>query len=208
MRLIVSISGEGVSDTYTLPTIGQHNGHNAAAAIAAARALGVPWQVIKQGLASFKRPRGRLTPVRGLNGSLLIDDSFNANPLSVGEGLRAMASIAKGRKMLAVLGNMEEQGKEWRNAHRQVGRDVAALGIDTLVTVGRKARYIAYSAKAAGMSPKHVHIFRKRQDALEFLKNRMTNDSVVLLKGSHSANIHKMVESLAFGDGGNGTQLY
>lgn len=195
-RLTVSISGEGHQDTYSLPTIGEHNGYNAAAAIAATRALGVPWDVIKSGLSKFKRPHGRLTPKRGLNGALVIDDAFNANPRSVVEGLKTIVSLAKGRRTVAVLGNMEEQGDEWRSAHAKVGRVAANLGISHLISVGRKARYIAYSAMKSGMPKERIHVFRTRKDAIIALKGLMAEDSIIFLKGSHSTNLYAMVQEI------------
>ena len=196
LRLLVSISGEGHTETYSLPTIGEHNAHNAAAAIAATRALGVPWEVIKSGLSKFKRPQGRLTPKRGLNGALVIDDAFNANPLSVIEGLKTLVAIANNRRTVAVLGNMEEQGEAWRSAHIKVGRVVAGLGLSHLISVGRKARYIAHSAIRAGMPRDRIHMFRKRKDAIDALKGLMASDSVVFLKGSHSTKLYTMAKEI------------
>ncbi len=196
MGLELTVTGEGVTHTYSVPTIGQHNCQNAVAAIAAARALGVPWDVIKDGFAVYKQPQGRLTPICGLNGALVIDDSFNANPLSVVEGLKTLKVVSRGRSTIAVLGNMEEQGKTWRKAHMQVGRSAAALGIDHLITVGKKARYIAYAARQSGMPKQRIHAFLRLKDALAFLKTQMARGKVVFLKGSHSTRVYRLVEHI------------
>ncbi|KAF0198117.1 MAG: UDP-N-acetylmuramoylalanyl-D-glutamyl-2 6-diaminopimelate/D-alanyl-D-alanyl ligase [Bacillota bacterium] len=190
------VHAESEQRTLTIPIAGEHNAHNATAAVAATRVLGCSWSDIECGLTKFSRLRGRLTPYGGINNSVVLDDSFNANPLSVVAGLKTLKAAAGGRTAIAVLGNMEEQGPKWPIIHMQLGREVAAIRVDRLITVGEKAAYIARGAESAGMLKEKIHAFVTRAGAIELLQKLLDSNTMVLVKGSHSAGLSQVVKAI------------
>jgi UDP-N-acetylmuramoyl-tripeptide--D-alanyl-D-alanine ligase len=191
-----SVRAEGSTHYLYIPVLGERCVYDALAAASAARQVGMPWELIKRGLASYKSPRGRFTPLKGPHGALVIDDTFNANPLSVANGLRTLKEISYGRTTIAALGGMGEQGAGWRDVHWRVGRIAARLGIDQLLTVGGKARLIAAGALAAGMPRSRVHVFADQAGAARYLRPRLHSGMILLAKGSHVTHMKRLVRAL------------
>jgi UDP-N-acetylmuramoyl-tripeptide--D-alanyl-D-alanine ligase len=187
---------EGEARDFFLPTIGRHQVYNALAAMAAARAIGVAWEDIRTGLANFRPPRHRLALRPGFRESLVIDDTFNANPLSTAAALRTLKEVAHGRHTVAVLGQMTEQGADSVEQHKRLGRKVAAAGVTRLITVGAPARAIAAGARAAGMAPAQITSFSSRAGVLRDLPSFVPRGSVILVKGSHVTNMTEVVGKL------------
>jgi UDP-N-acetylmuramoyl-tripeptide--D-alanyl-D-alanine ligase len=133
---------DGVSFNFTA----QHQVANATAALAALDALGLP----RPGSVDveFSRWRGEELPLPG--GGLLINDSYNANPISMSAALAHLAAIAAGRRRVAVLGDMAELGTGAPAFHEEVGREAARQGVEALIAVGELARgYAAAGAREA-----------------------------------------------------------
>ena len=112
--------------TITLPVPGIHNVYNALAAIAVAMELGIDPAAVACGLASFEPGKMRLS-IREFGGVTVIDDTYNASPLSMAAAIDVLATVAKGRK-LAAIGDMLELGAAAQAAHEKVGRQLAAAG--------------------------------------------------------------------------------
>src|SRR5207244_2986887 len=123
----------------------RHQAANAAAALAALDALGLPRP--ERVDVDFSRWRGEETELPG--GGLLINDAYNANPVSMRAALAYLAERAGGRRRVAVLGEMAELGPGAPAFHRQIGEDAAAVGLGALVAVGELAR--GYLEGAAGI---------------------------------------------------------
>ncbi len=188
---------EGRERQFYIRTLGEHNIYNALAAIAVGRVLRISWSRIRRGLRLFRRAPGRLALRRGVKGSYVIDDTFNANPLSVKAGLKALDESSQGRKTIAVLGLMGEQGRRRGAVHRQVGEEAARLNIDELVTVGgRVPKAIADGAIKAGMPKERTRSFRTRSAAIRYLRSRLGSDCVALVKGSHSTKLYRVARAL------------
>lgn len=139
-------------------------------------------------------PKGRMRLLSGINHSVLIDDTYNASPVAVGVALHALRSLS-GRK-IAVLGDMMELGQHSVTAHQQIGEQCVASHVDMLVTVGVRAQKIAESAHAKGMSEKVIHTFARSPEAGEFLQGIVMAGDNVLVKGSQSVRMEKVVELL------------
>ncbi len=167
---------------------GEHNRMNALAAIAASLAAGADLADAQRGLARLKPVPGRLCPLAGVNGSRLIDDSYNANPDSVIAALRVLAA-APGRRTL-VLGDLAELGDAATELHRQLGGYAAAAGIDRLVTFGTLSRHAG-----EGFGGEHRHYTDRAVLVDELLEGLSAEDSV-LVKGSRSARMDEVVELL------------
>jgi UDP-N-acetylmuramoyl-tripeptide--D-alanyl-D-alanine ligase len=114
----------------------RHQARNALAALHAARALGVePADTVE---VAFSRWRGEESPLPG--GGLLVNDAYNANPLSMNASLEHLADIAAGRRTVAVLGEMAELGADSRRYHEEIGAVARNLGVDMVIGVGELAR--------------------------------------------------------------------
>jgi UDP-N-acetylmuramoyl-tripeptide--D-alanyl-D-alanine ligase len=115
------------------------------------------------------------------DGITVIDDSYNANPSSASAALRALADIAAGRRMVAVLGYMAELGDFERSGHEQVGRLAAELGVGRLIAVAGAAPILDGAATVADWQGEPVHA-ADQQAAIAELDLRPGD--VVLVKGS------------------------
>gem|GEM_PF-310314 len=180
---------------FRIPVFGVHNVYNALAAIGIARALHVPIRDIQEGLARFQPPKMRLQFVAGRGGRTLINDAWNANPTAMMEGLKVLKHVAGGRPAVAVLGDMLELGGLSRWAHQQVGRFVAKITPDWLVTVGKDAREIGRTAVSHGMNPSRVRHFSSREGAARFLQ-QLPRNAVIYFKASRKLHFEKLVRQL------------
>ena len=178
-----------------LPLPGKHMVANALAAAACGVALGLDVQQIADGLASVDAPSGRLSWKTTPQGARLLDDSYNANPSSLKAGLELLAGMA-GRRW-AVLGGMAELGPESVQLHADAGRIARDLGIDRLITLGPMARY---AAEAFGPG---AEAYDEVEELAEAARKQLDAQTVVLVKGSRSARMERVVAALT-GDGDAG----
>jgi UDP-N-acetylmuramoyl-tripeptide--D-alanyl-D-alanine ligase len=179
-----------------------------AAAVACGMALGMSVADCLDGVAKYLPPPGRGRLIAGQNGSTLIDDSYNASPAAVEAALDSLNLLAGNMKMprrIAVLGDMLELGRYSKEEHEKIGRSVAQKA-DVLVSVGPRAKSIAESARASGMSETQVYSFDTSAVTAAFLQTIVGEHDAVLIKGSQSIRTEKIVESL-LGDRGDRAQL-
>ncbi|MET0066325.1 MAG: UDP-N-acetylmuramoyl-tripeptide--D-alanyl-D-alanine ligase [Candidatus Thiodiazotropha sp.] len=171
-----------------LALVGRHNLMNALAAIAAAWALSCSVEQIQNGLVSTPAVRGRLQILAGRNGYRLIDDSYNANPNSVGAAIEVLRS-APGRRYL-VLGDLAELGDEARMLHEKIGHQARQAGIEHLFTLGPLSRTAAegFGDGARG--------FSDIDDLIAALRGLPQPGDAVLVKGSRSAGMERVVQGL------------
>jgi UDP-N-acetylmuramoyl-tripeptide--D-alanyl-D-alanine ligase len=175
-----------------VPMIGQHSVHTALRAAAVGLVDGLTWQEILDGLRQG-HTQLRLTAVRTESGALLLDDTYNASPESMLAALNLLAELG-GRKV-AVLGDMLELGQYEKQGHEMVGARAAAM-VDTLVTVGPRGHIIAEAALRAGLASQKVVEFQTPEEAIDHLSKSLTREDVVLVKGSHSVHMERIVASL------------
>lgn len=174
--------------TVQLPLLGQHNYMNALAATAAAVALGVSLEVVKRGLEGLQPVKGRLQPKTGIHGGLVIDDTYNANPSSTAAAVQVLAGM-QGKKIL-VLGDMGELGTNGAALHAAIGQQAAQAGIDALYTLGTLS---AHASQAFG-TPQHA--YHDLTDLLAALQPALQQGTTVLVKGSRSARMERVVAAL------------
>lgn len=180
MRLMLPACVEEVQ----LRVPGVHNICNALAAAAAAVAMGIEGKIIAAGLSQFRGVKGRMQRKHGLHGSILIDDSYNANPESVRAGLAVLAKAA-GKKIM-VLGDMGELGDSARDAHACIGSEARFSGIDKLFTLGELS---AYAVDRFGPGAKH---FSEIEELLAEVESELTPDTTVLIKGSRFMRMERV----------------
>lgn len=167
---------------------GAHNVNNALAAATCTYALGIRLAEIVSGLNQFSGVSGRMTYRTGKNNSVIIDDTYNANLRSVLAGLTVLAKY-KGRRIL-ILGDMGELG-EWTKAHHEeIGMVARRLGIDAIMTCGHHSQY---TSQAFGSHGKH---YDNQERLVDELLNQLDSNTTVLVKGSRSAAMEKVVHQL------------
>lgn len=175
------------------PLLGAHSVYTALAAAATGLALGLSLDEVAEGL---RRPHAavRLLVIPGLNGSTIIDDSYNAAPVSVLAALGILAQTPA-RRRLAVLGDMLELGAYEEEAHRTVGREVARVA-DLLLTIGPRARIIADEAVRQGFAAGQIQQFERKDDVVTALKAELREGDAVLIKGSRGLALEDVVAEL------------
>jgi UDP-N-acetylmuramoyl-tripeptide--D-alanyl-D-alanine ligase len=178
-----------------LPATGEHMVVNALAAAAAASGLGLTVGQVAAGLAAFQLSPGRMQITQRPDGVRIIDDSYNANPVSVEAGLRALvAGRPEGGRLVAVLGEMADLADLTVTAHEEIGRLVAGLGIDLLIGVGANPAHTVAAAAQAGLA--RTRLVDTPEDVAAVLEPFLRTGDVVLLKGSRVAGLDRAATAL------------
>jgi UDP-N-acetylmuramoyl-tripeptide--D-alanyl-D-alanine ligase len=170
---------------------GRHNVFNALAAAAAAAALGVDPATIARGLARYRPVSGRFNLSSLPGGALLIDDSYNANPLSVKAALTTLSEMPGAGRRIAVLGDMLELGSDAARLHREIGAE-AARCCDVLLVMGTLGEETAAGARAAGMPAKQIWKADNHREAANRLRNVLARGDRLLVKGSRGMKMEKI----------------
>jgi UDP-N-acetylmuramoyl-tripeptide--D-alanyl-D-alanine ligase len=189
-ELVLAVRGQRVelSTNLRLP----HHRLSLAAAAAAYAALGQPLDRLRDGAETIALSPWRGQEQRLRRGALLINDAYNANPLSLRTALEALAARRNGGRAVAVLGSMAELGSESPRWHALAGRQAGELGVDLLVAVGPGAR--GYLDGATGRTD--CLWFPDLDSAIAPLRSLLERDDVVLLKGSRAAGLERLADGL------------
>jgi len=171
-----------------LALLGEHNIYNALAAAAGAVTQNISLEKIKAGLESVTEIDRRLLELRGLNGAVIIDDSYNANPASVRAAIDILSS--RGGESILVLGDMLELGEQKNFYHQQIGQLAQQSGIAHLFCYGDLSRF---AAESFGTNAYH---FSEQSDLLAALKPLLKAQSTVLVKGSNGMKMNNIVKAL------------
>ncbi|HHL19636.1 MAG TPA: UDP-N-acetylmuramoyl-tripeptide--D-alanyl-D-alanine ligase [Thiothrix sp.] len=185
--LLIETSGEPMLVKLALQ--GQHNAMNALAASAAAISVGVSLNEIKQGLEGLQAVKGRLAPLDGINGIQIIDDTYNANPDSARVAIDVLAEKEKGKRVL-VLGDMGELGDNVEQLHADMGLYAKSQGVDALYCLGN------YSQQACHKFGEQSYSFEELDPLLKQLKQEIEKGMTVLVKGSRSMKMERVVDAL------------
>jgi len=165
------------------------------AAAAVGKAQGIsPDQIIKK-LGEYNAPRGRMNIIPGMNGSIIIDDSYNSSPDAATAALDTLKNLECDGSRIAVLGDMMELGQFSTDEHRRIGT-YAATRTQRLVTVGVRSRSTAEEAIKAGLSAEMVKSFATAEEAGIFLQTLVKGGDCILVKGSQSVRTEKIVKML------------
>ena len=185
-------SGKSVS--VRLQLIGEHNVYNALSAIAGAACYGVPLEDSAKALATA-RLTGSRQEIIYIGDITFINDAYNASPASMAAALKTLAEAKKAAhgavRTIAVLADMLELGAISEDAHRRVGRWAVENGVDYVLTYGPEAAYISEEVKKLGGEGCH---YADRQGAADKLRQLATAGDIILLKGSNSMQVGKMLE--------------
>lgn len=170
---------------------GEHNVYNALAAICVGRQFNIPMEKILDGIKNFKLTAMRMS-VEETDGMTIINDCYNASPDSIRAALKVLGSI-KGKRRVAILGDVLEMGGFAPKAHYELGQNVFE-NAQALITAGENAEFIAKGAAECGM--KEVYSFKKTLEACNFAKKFVQPDDAVLIKASRGMHFEEIYEAL------------
>ena len=167
---------------------------NALAALAAGAALGLPMAECAGRLDGYVPMDGRFRVIRE-HGITVIDDAYNASPVSFGAALEALRCMRGSRKVV-VAGDMLELGDAAEELHRRLGAEIADAGVDALHAAGPLAAIAAMEARKAGMDPRGVKIYPDAASAAAVVPTELEPGDVILVKGSHSTGMRRVADAV------------
>lgn len=165
------------------------------AAVAVGSSQNLNMVEITQAMGDHVPPRGRMNIMEGINDSTIIDDTYNASPVALGEALEAFKKLEVSGRKIAVLGDMLELGKYSSEEHKMAGRISAAIA-DKLVAVGIRARLMKEGALEAKMHIRNISLFDTSTEAIDTVKKMIKKGDVVLVKGSQSVRMERIVAEI------------
>lgn len=175
--------------------LGRHNIYNALAAIAASDALGVGFEDIISGLASFRGPSMRMEILQA-GGITIINDSYNSNPKSMESAINVLSGFSVQGRRILVSGDMLELGEVSRYFHNQVGLNVANSEIDIFIAVGEMSKEAVEAAVSAGMNKNCVYHCDDSKSAGKLLLEIAREADVVLIKGSRAMKMENVCSTI------------
>ncbi|MBU2541000.1 MAG: UDP-N-acetylmuramoyl-tripeptide--D-alanyl-D-alanine ligase [Candidatus Omnitrophica bacterium] len=191
-RYGVSFKLAKTKQRFAIKSFGVHNIYNALAAIAVGTIFGISQSSIAKRLKYFKFPRGRF--VYSKKGRLeIIDDTYNANPLSLKYALQSFSAIKRGGRKILVLADMLELGSQAACLHRQAGRLLNDSDIDYILTIGGLAHIAASSSIKYGFKKNKVYQSQDFTDLKIKLSSLLRGGDLILVKGSHAMRMERIV---------------
>ncbi|PNV59686.1 UDP-N-acetylmuramoyl-tripeptide--D-alanyl-D-alanine ligase [Clostridium sp. chh4-2] len=170
-----------------LSIMGMHNVLNAMAALAAACEYGVPMEKAGETLGRFTGFKNR-QQIDTVNGITVIDDTYNASPVSMKAGIDVLLSIQNPGRKIAVLADMKELGENASEFHYEVGAYISQKPVDTVAVLGELAKYIADGITQNNTEIKVLR-FEEKNALKEYLDGELKAGDAVLFKGSNSMNL-------------------
>lgn len=200
----ITVSAEGTRFTLRhrgssypgqIKLMGKHQLYPILAAVAVGLVYDIPIDIALASLAELSPLPGRLQPLVGKYNSLILDDTFNANPASMRAALDTLATIGQERIKIAVLGKMADLGEAEAQAHIELGSYLAD-GVDRLVAVGEAGQVIAQAAVQAGLPQADVCIADTPTAVVQAVMPHLSAGAVVLVKASAEARLEWVVKGL------------
>lgn len=173
--------------------VGKHHLYPVLAGVSVAVSEGMTFTSAIEAFKDHASPPGRMRILRGKNGSCILDDTYNASPVAVHAGLDTLETLACSGKKIVVLGDMMELGEFSASEHRSVG-DRAAVVCDVFITVGVRMLYAAESARSAHAKVNRVEALKDTDEAIKILREIVGEGDIVLVKGSQSMRMERVVE--------------
>ncbi len=194
--LTFKVDHVGRTVPFRLPgLVGRHQLYAPAAALTVGAILDFNLVEMAEALVSYQAPPGRLRLLSGIKETLILDDSYNASPAALTEALATLKIMTAKGKKIAVLGDMMELGEKTIVAHRQAGI-AAAAAADLIITVGVRAKFIAAAAAEKGFKQENMRHFDEARAAGGGLEHLLAPGDLVLVKGSQSMRMERVVEEI------------
>jgi UDP-N-acetylmuramoyl-tripeptide--D-alanyl-D-alanine ligase len=185
------------SFTLSTPLVGRGNLANILAATAVGIHFGIPLSTMADQAASLKPAHHRGEVLSLARGVVVVDDSYNANPIATRRAIDVLRTSETAGRRVAVIGEMLELGDRAAALHEDVGRAAVAARLDELVTIGGdSAQTMADAAIAAGMSRAHVRYFSTSDQAADAFDSFVRDGDLVLVKGSRGIRTDLVVDRL------------
>jgi len=185
-HLAIKIGSQTIEVNLPLP--GKHNACNALGVAAVAYQLNIDLALIKQGLESAHHVQGRLQTKQGLAGSIILDDTYNANPGSLSAAIEVLC--AQPKEPWLVIGDMGELGEEAEQIHAQIGIKAKSAGVKKLFALGELSKH---AVNSFGHQASH---FDEHNQLSEALLAQLNDNCCVLVKGSRAMHMEDVVDSL------------
>ena len=178
-----------------LPILGLHHVSNVLATLAVARVLDVPYPLAKARIESYVPDADRMG-VENIHGITLINDAYNANPVSVAGALDTITSMKVTGKRIVVLGDMLELGDKAEEYHEQIGRKLAQCHPNNSIIVGQFAEAVKAAAIDAGLSPDMVEVVQDLDEVVDRLGKLLHSGDLLLLKASRALKFERIESGL------------
>ena len=186
----------GESRHAAIPLSGAHYVMNVLPAVALGRRLGISLSRIIEAFANLQQASMRGQILRFKKGFTIIDDSYNSNPNALMQMIEVLSGIPSFARRILVAGEMLELGSGADSFHVQCGRFAANRGIDMVIGVQGAAQEIVRAAVDSGMSGSQTHYYADAEAAAEFIKGELRSGDLVLIKGSRSVRLEKIIQRL------------
>ena len=194
MELKLSVQGKLFQAK--LKATGLHNVMNAMSACAVGVSLNLSHDLIQQGLENFTPLKMRLEQIQLDNGVRLVNDAYNANPVSMEAAFRTVGAARRAGRFIAVLGDMKELGEKSEELHQEVGHKAIQYGISKLFVIGDFAKHLADGAKKAGLATSSIYTADNEEQLVKKLESEIESGDIVLVKGSRAMHLENVVEAL------------
>jgi len=179
--------------------LGKHQIYPALAGISVGLVFGLNLIEMSEALnRDYQTLPGRMKLIKGIKNTLIIDDTYNAAPLSTSAAIKTLREVSEqkqGSRTIAVLGDMLELGRYAPEVHEEIGRE-AAEAVDYLLTVGERAKFIAEGAIKKGLAKDRLFSFCTSEEAGKFLQDLLKENDIILVKGSRAMKMEKVVEEI------------
>ncbi len=195
-QYVLSIRREVEMDIkITLPTMGQQFISNSLAAAAVSLAIGTKIQTIRKGLATYGLPPHRMAITKHSSGALIVDDSYNNNPVAAKEAISTFLRLSNKKKKVIVFGDMLELGKNEAKYHKAIGALLGKENLEKLICVGSVSRF---TAEAAGkmLGEKRVVKVPTYKEAMVEVQPYLRSGYAILIKGSRSIKLDLLVSHI------------
>lgn len=186
--------------SYTLPLLGEHNALNALAAVAVARRMGLSGEEIADALAAtepaeMRMQRRRIGPTDA--GVMLINDAYNANPLSMASALGALAELPAENRRVAILGDMLELGPDAPAFHRELGRQLAESEVDRAILIGPLSLYAGEALSRHWPADRFLTLPRWEEgQTADRVAEMIEPGDTVLIKGSRGMGLERVIPAI------------
>jgi len=196
----LALAGKNERVRIALP--GRHNVCNALAAAACSWALDIEYDQICRGLEAFRQLPGRMSLRPLKNGVVLIDDSYNANPVSTREAIETVHAMKGDHAAMIVMGDMLELGDGAAAWHEEMGRLMARRGVDRIFLTGDLVRSVQKGAEAEGMPGDRITYPVTPGGVVDRLTGSVRRGDSILVKGSRGMRMETYVQAItdAFGE--------
>lgn len=179
-----------------MKVLGEHHIYNALAAAACAWSLGISRELICQGLMSFQPVSGRMEVIKLANGAFLLNDAYNANPISVRGALAALKDLKGETRSIVVMGDMLELGDDSERLHEMMGNIIAETGVDRVFLKGDFSGAVKKGAVKAGMEPSRISIDGNPEIVAAEVCSAAGNGDWVLVKGSRGMKMEETIKAI------------